>query len=260
MLKKRLIFTLLYKNGSFMLSRNFRLQRVGDIKWLFKNYHFETISEVIDELIVLNLDNDETKTQDFMQTLEKIVEHCMIPVSAGGQIRNPETASALLAHGADKLIVNTACFEQQELIKELVSCYGSQCIVASIDWTYPDNPKVFSHGATQEKGLLHDHLQHLAKLKVGEIYLNAIHRDGTGQGYDFNALKTVPDNWEIPIIFAGGAGHSNHLNQALKNPIINAAATANLFNFVGGGLAHARNELINDGSPIANFNNQNISV
>ncbi len=31
MLKKRLIFTLLYDRGSFMLSRNFRLQKVGDV-------------------------------------------------------------------------------------------------------------------------------------------------------------------------------------------------------------------------------------
>ena len=36
MLKKRVIFTLLYDNGNFMLSRNFRLQKVGDMKWLKK--------------------------------------------------------------------------------------------------------------------------------------------------------------------------------------------------------------------------------
>ena len=52
MLKKRLIFTLLYKNGHFMLSRNFRLQKVGDINWLMKNYQFSAISDVIDELIL----------------------------------------------------------------------------------------------------------------------------------------------------------------------------------------------------------------
>lgn len=255
MLKKRLIFTLLYKNGSFLLSRNFRLQKVGNIQWLFKNYHFETISDAIDELIVLNLDDDENKIPEFLQILEEIVGHCMIPVAAGGQIRNMQTASALLAHGADKLVVNTACFEQPEFIRELVSCYGSQCIVASIDWTYQDHPQVFSHSATLEQGLLNDHLQHLAKLEVGEIYLNAIHRDGTGQGYDFDVLHTIPENWKIPIIFAGGAGHSSHLSQALENPLIDAAATANLFNFVGKGLGNARNELLRSGAPLAKFNN-----
>ena len=34
--KKRLIFILLYKDGGFHLSRNFRLQKVGDTEWLEK--------------------------------------------------------------------------------------------------------------------------------------------------------------------------------------------------------------------------------
>lgn len=254
MLKKRLIFTLLYKNGSFMLSRNFRLQRVGDIHWLFRNYHFETISNAIDELIVLNLDNDESRIPEFLSTLEEMVRHCMIPVAAGGQIRNLKTASSLLAHGADKLVINTAFFEQPELITELVSCYGSQCIVASVDWKGGEKATVFSHNATREQGLLSDHLQYLSELNAGEIYLNAIHRDGTGQGYDLNALNSVPANWKAPIIYAGGAGHSSHLSLALDNPMIDAAATANLFNFVADGLKNARNELLSNGIPLAIFN------
>src|SRR4030065_445929 len=41
MSKKRLIFTLLYNDGGFMLSRNFRLQRAGGIEWLKNNYNFK---------------------------------------------------------------------------------------------------------------------------------------------------------------------------------------------------------------------------
>ena len=46
MLKKRVIFTLLYENGYFVLSRNFRLQKIGDLNWLKKNYNqsFVTIN------------------------------------------------------------------------------------------------------------------------------------------------------------------------------------------------------------------------
>ena len=53
--KKRLIFTLLYHEERFMLSRNFRLQHVGDIGWLEKNYNFRDTALSIDELIVLNV-------------------------------------------------------------------------------------------------------------------------------------------------------------------------------------------------------------
>ena len=55
MLKKRVIFTLLYDNGSFMLSRNFRLQKVGDLEWLKKNYNFSKLAFSIDELVLLDV-------------------------------------------------------------------------------------------------------------------------------------------------------------------------------------------------------------
>ena len=55
MLKKRVIFTLLYNDGFFSQSRNFNLQNVGDLEWLKKNYDFRKISYYIDELIILDV-------------------------------------------------------------------------------------------------------------------------------------------------------------------------------------------------------------
>ena len=40
MLKKRIIFALLYSDGYFHLSRNFRLQKVGNLDWLIHNFGF----------------------------------------------------------------------------------------------------------------------------------------------------------------------------------------------------------------------------
>ena len=48
MLKKRVIFVLLYDRGTFMLSRNFRLQKVGNLRWLKENYDFSRIAFSID--------------------------------------------------------------------------------------------------------------------------------------------------------------------------------------------------------------------
>jgi cyclase len=48
MLRKRIIFTLIYENGFFNQSRNFRLQKVGGIDWLEKNYKFKEISFSLD--------------------------------------------------------------------------------------------------------------------------------------------------------------------------------------------------------------------
>ena len=59
MLKSRLIFTLLMKNGSYQLSRNFNLQDVGDLNWIKKYYNFNAIAFSIDELIVVNVERTE---------------------------------------------------------------------------------------------------------------------------------------------------------------------------------------------------------
>ena len=54
MLKKRIIFTLLFCENYFVLSRNFNLQKVGDLQWL-ENYNFKETAKFIDELIILNI-------------------------------------------------------------------------------------------------------------------------------------------------------------------------------------------------------------
>ena len=53
MIKKRIIFALLYNDGYFFLSRNFRLQKVGDVKWLINNFGFGKTCHFIDELVCL---------------------------------------------------------------------------------------------------------------------------------------------------------------------------------------------------------------
>ena len=54
MVKKRVIFKLIFKDDAFHLSRNFSLQRAGDTNWLFDKMNFQKISDHIDELIILN--------------------------------------------------------------------------------------------------------------------------------------------------------------------------------------------------------------
>ena len=101
MLKKRLIFTLLYDSGYFSLSRNFRLQRVGDLKWLKENYNFEYISRYIDELIVLDVSKEKREIKNFCNILKELTDKIFVPISSGGGIRKFEHAKILLDSGAD---------------------------------------------------------------------------------------------------------------------------------------------------------------
>ena len=55
---KRIIFALLYKDNNFFLSRNFRLQKVGDLNWILNNFGFNEACRFIDEIILININNE----------------------------------------------------------------------------------------------------------------------------------------------------------------------------------------------------------
>lgn len=256
MLKKRILFTLLYDSGQFMLSRNFRLQKVGNLGWLQQNYKFSQTSFFIDELIVLDVTRGERNQTVFCETLEALTDGCFIPIAAGGGVRSVEHARGLLRSGADKVVVNTPLFSQAELLKELAQEFGQQCVVGSLDLKRKQEGAYeirVDSGARSLEGQASDLLQELSAGTVGEWYLNSIDRDGTGQGYDLALLDQLPAGWSTPTILAGGAGNAAHLAAGLADPRVDAVATAHLFNFVGDGLKQARGALLSSGVELASW-------
>jgi cyclase len=255
MLKKRLIFTLLYKQNNFYLSRNFRLQKVGGIDWLIKNYNFEKIACSIDELVILNLSGKDFDVKNFCDDVLRITKNCFIPVSLGGGIKNIEDAEILFSNGADKIVINSALFSCSELIRDISKRYGSQSIIASVDLKFRNN----SYLVFIENGLrlidkdFKGYLNYIESLPIGEVFLNSIDKDGTGQGFQMDLMNYIDNSFSKPIIISGGAGNENHLLEGLTNSQTNAVATANLFNFIGDGLPNARKFLLESGCNLARW-------
>jgi len=255
-LKKRLIFTLLHDSGNFMLSRNFRLQKVGDLEWLKRNYDFQKISFYIDELIVLDVSRKDRSIDKFCDILKEISYGCFVPISSGGGIRSMQDARKILRSGADKIVLNTALFEDFKLIQDLSKEFGQQCIVGSLDIKKNSKYEIFTQSGSkkiEEINLIQDLIN---SGFVGEIYLNSIDQDGTGQGFDLDLLELLPSENKIPIILAGGVGNSSHLSQGMSSSKVDATATANLFNFVGDGLKEARMNLLKEGFSLAKWKSQ----
>ena len=238
-----------------MQSRNFRLQRVGDLNWLEKNYKFQSIAFSLDELIIINATKTDKKIIEFASTVSNLVNDVFIPIAAGGGIRTIEDAELLFNSGADKLVLNTALVESPELVNTLVKQYGSQSIVASIDYKKANEvyEVYIKDGTIKIEMSLIEYIKYLESLEVGEIYLNSIEKDGTGFGYDFEIIKSLEKEINTPLIIAGGAGNENHLIEGLQLSVISAVATANLFNFIGDGLPKARIKVIEAGINLANW-------
>ena len=187
--------------------------------------------------------------------VSNLVNHVFIPIAAGGGIRTIEDAELLFKSGSDKLVLNTALMESPEFVKILVKKYGSQSIVASIDYKKVNGElQVYTNnGSTKIDMNLIDYIKYLELLEVGELYLNSIDKDGTGFGFDFETIKPLENTINLPLIIAGGAGNESHLIEGLTLDTVNAVATANLFNFIGDGLPKARKKIIDRGINLAKW-------
>lgn len=233
-----------------MLSRNFRLQNVGSLQWLQSNYNFSQISYSIDELIVLDVTRGERRPEEFCAALQLITDGCFVPIAAGGGVSTIEGARNLLRAGADKIVVNSALYQRNDFIGQLASEFGQQCVVASMDIKFSSDGgyKAWSQAGNKcHDGSAELWIERITQDEIGELYLNSIDRDGTGQGYDFGLLDLLPVNITKPVILAGGVGNATHLAEGLADSRVDAVATAHLFNFVGDGLKRARQLLIESG-------------
>lgn len=261
MAKKRVIYTLLYSDGNFMLSRNFRLQRAGDVKWLLKNYHFISVAACIDELLIIDVSRGPMDRQAFLSAVRTVTESCFIPVALGGQILDFQTAASFIASGADKIVVNSAFDTDPDLVRRLADVYGSQCVIGGMDLrkNASGGYDVLSSQASKTVGASpRERLNTMLSVGAGEILVQSVDRDGTGNGFDFDMLEALGLPLSAPLILCGGCGRSDHMLQALTRPEVDAVATANLFNFIGDGLQKARSELLDRGLNLARWQSADV--
>jgi cyclase len=254
MLRKRVIFTLLYENDQFMLSRNFRLQKVGDANWLQRNYNFADVAFYIDELVILDVSRGVRDLNAFTRALSQITAGCFAPIAAGGGITSVACARSLLRAGADKVVLNSALVEDPRLVREIAAEFGQQCVIGSVDLKLDEvgTYHVYTrNGSCKLDRPAIEALGWLAEGSVGELYINSIDRDGTGLGYDLGTVDLLPPEWKLPVIIAGGVGNAKHFVEGLAHPRVDAVATAHLFNFVGNGLKKARHALLESGYKLA---------
>ncbi len=261
--RPRLIPVLLLKHGVIVRSQLFKVHQViGNPMSTVERYSQWNV----DELVILDISRGEDKhdlrRDDIQQSyggekaldvLKAIAEVCFMPLTFGGRIRSIKDIELRLAAGADKVSLNTAAFDDPDFIEKAAKRFGSQCIVASIDAQLKKDGgwEVFVDGGSRATGL--DPVQWARQLEqrgAGEILLNSIDRDGSGQGYDLGLISHVSDAVGVPVIACGGVGSYEHFASALTEGGAAAAAAANIFHFFELSYPHAKQATIAAGAPL----------
>lgn len=240
MLKKRIIFVLYYSQGCFFLSRNFSLQKIGTVDYLFQKFGFEEILLGLDELVILNVDRE--PSDEFFAAFEsfvlKLLKRAFVPITLGGALRSRENVIRYFSLGCDKVLFNTSVFENRGLVDWTIKKFGSQAVVVNLDLRLLENKHfVYSNYGKTNEGKLDRVIESIKSIEYGELLLNSIDRDGTGFGPDL----TIIDDLSVkqPVILCGGFGRPEHFDVLLRSNI-DAVATGNIFNFIQGGLSVVR--------------------
>lgn len=163
----------------------------------------------VDELVVLDIDATPTRQSTDLARLKKIIEQGFMPIAFGGGIESLEQAAAILKLGVEKIILNTAAVRQPGLVATLSEMFGAQSVVVAIDvkpsgWSRKNT--VFINGGREATKLDPiEHAKQMVSLGCGELFVNAIHRDGTMSGYDLPLINAISRSVEVPVIASGGA-------------------------------------------------------
>ncbi len=196
--------------------------------------------EGADELAFLDITASHEKRRTMFEVVERVAAEIFIPMTVGGGVRTFQDVRDLLNAGADKVSINTAAVKNPELIQELASKIGSQCITVAIDARArqqdgsPVNTgwEVFSHGGRKPTGL--DAVawaKRMASYGAGELLLTSMDRDGTKKGFDLELTHTVSTNVKIPVIASGGVGNLEHLARGVIDGQADAILAASIFHF-----------------------------
>lgn len=230
MLTKRIIPCLDIKNGRTVKGVNFvDLKDAGDPVELAKKYA-ETGA---DELVFLDISATEERRATLIDLVRKVAAAINIPFTFGGGISSVADVDVLLRNGADKVSINSSAVKNPNLINEIASKYGSQCVVFAIDAKQIDGDWIVHlvGGKVPTELNLFNWAKEVEQRGAGEILFTSMNNDGTKNGFANEALAKLSEIVNIPIIASGGAGTMEHFADTFINGKADAALAASVFHY-----------------------------
>ena len=205
-----------------------------------------------DELCFLDIGASHEGRDTIVDVVRRTAEVCFMPLTVGGGVRTVEDARALLLAGADKVAVNSAAVSRPEVVADIASRFGSQCVVASVDARKAAGGgwEIFTHGGRRATGI--DAVAHairLAELGAGELLVTSMDGDGTQAGYDLALTRAIADAVSVPVIASGGVGTLDHLIAGVTEGHASAVLAASIFHFGKYSIAEAHGALRAAGIP-----------
>ena len=253
MLAARVIPCLDVHGGRVVKGTNFvNLRDAGDPVEVARRYE----QEGADELVFLDITASHEERDIILDVVRRTAEQVFMPLTVGGGVRSIEDVRALLSAGCDKVSINSAACKDPDFVRRAADRFGSQCIVVNIDpkRVQKDGDEVWEvhiHGGRTPTGLTAvSWAREVERLGAGEIVLTSMDADGTCNGFDLPVTAAVSEAVGIPVVASGGAGHPQHLADAILKGKASAALAASIFHFGQFTIAETKQVMREAGIPV----------
>lgn len=222
------------------------LRKLGDPQTFAERYYHAGIDELIYMDVVASLYG----RNNLADVVRHTAENVFIPITVGGGIRSVDDARNLLLSGADKVAINTAAVSRPELINELASTFGSQCIVLSLEAIQQSDGRwnVYTDNGREKTGRdIVEWVCEAADRGVGEVLLTSVDREGTQSGFDVDLIRAVSKSVQVPVVASGGMGKTDDLINAVCRGGADAVAMAHVLHFEKYSVADVREAALAEG-------------
>jgi len=136
------------------------------------------------------------------EAIARICRAVDVPVQTGGGIRTAEHARARFNAGASYVILGTLLVEDERVARNIIATFPGK-VFAGIDVR---GNTVAVRGWLENTPVDRDALvERVSRWGIERIVFTEIKRDGTGSGYDINALNQVANVAPVRITASGGA-------------------------------------------------------
>ena len=212
-----------------------------------------------DELAFLDILASTENRKTRLEWVKRVADVVTIPFTVGGGVRNIQDMKELFEIGVDKVSINTAAFQNPDLIRKAAKKFGKKRVVVAIDGQKnpPDSGRprlevlIRSGGGGEATGMdIVDWAKRVEALGAGEILLTSKDADGTKEGYDLEMTRAVAEAVSIPVIASGGAGKLEHLYDAVVTGKASAVLAASIFHFGEISISQAKHYLKERGIPV----------
>ena len=186
---------------------------------------------------------------DPLSILRQVASRCFMPLTFGGRIRSLDDVAVRIRNGADKVSLNSAALDDPSFIDSVGRRYGAQCCVVCIDARRDgEGWQVMADGGSRPTGRTPAKwAAEAVERGAGELLIQSIDQDGTGNGYDLSLIRSVTQAVRVPVIALGGAGSWEHMEAAIREGGARAVAAANIFNYSENSVFKAKRHLFDAG-------------